>query len=217
VIEGLAQKYSIRGDNVDYTSCIRNCLNDLVTPAPNQSNSEFKSVGYTKSRETGSAHPWDFGYKRDMSSETSPPYWKTACADRKAYGATVIHFGGSVGESFPVHQRASVALRETERENMIAKYDAKVINICEKCYKVYQPIWRSLRMELKRGQLSSYRGCILKTSFVAILEHYGVKLSRTEIGTIVRVFRTPSMQDVVNFDDFLKVCYYSDSNPASDI
>jgi len=82
----------------------------------------------------------------------------------------------------------------------------KVLSICAKSYKTIAPIWRQVRSQLKKKQVITQKGVILATNFISILEENGVILDKKEIGTLVKVFRGPGMQDVVKYDEFLRVC-----------
>ena len=84
-------------------------------------------------------------------------------------------------------------------------------------------MWREIRTEFKKSQLLQYKGkinfviffnvcsllflgLILNRNFVAILKHFDLKISNNEIELLLRTFRSVGMQDVVQHDEFLKVC-----------
>ena len=154
-------------------------------------------------REVGPSHPWHFGYQRDTRSDSPEPYWMTAARESRRLneGTQTVTAKTGLVNTFSSSQ--------SERVKALSAYEAKVINVCAKCFQMYQPIWRALRMELKRGQLTNHRGCVTNANFTAILEHYGISLSRTELGTVLRGFRVDGMPDAVNFEDFLKICHYA--------
>ena len=66
--------------------------------------------------------------------------------------------------------------------------------------------WTSLRNEMKNGQINSQPGKLLTTNFYAMMDKYGVKLSISEMGAVVRAFRGLGMQDVIKYNEFLRVC-----------
>lgn len=98
-------------------------------------------------------------------------------------------------------------LSDTDRIVILNKYDPRTVSICAKCHDVFLPLWRSVRTELKRAQIIQKNGCILLNPFLAILQHFGLKLSSTESGVLIRSFREPgSNVEVIRYDDFLRVC-----------
>ena len=98
-------------------------------------------------------------------------------------------------------------LSDEDRAAFLSKYDARVLNICAKCHNVFLPIWRAVRSEFKRAQINSKSGCILANLFLAILNHFGLRLSSTEVGVLTRSFREPGTSvDVIKFDEFLRIC-----------
>ena len=62
--------------------------------------------------------------------------------------------------------------------------------------------WTTLRNEMKNGQINSQPGKLLTTNFYAMMNKYGVKLSISEMGAVVRAFRGLGMQDVIKYNDF---------------
>lgn len=96
---------------------------------------------------------------------------------------------------------------DNDRKKILSKFDPRAVSVCTKCHGVFLPIWRAVRNEFKRAQLPQQQGCILSTPFIAILQHFGLRLSSTEIGILLRAFKDNSSQlDVVKFNDFLRVC-----------
>ena len=63
-----------------------------------------------------------------------------------------------------------------------------------------------MRSQLKKRQVANQRGSILAVNFIAVLEDNGIILDKKEIGTLVKNFRGPGLQDVVKYDEFFKVC-----------
>lgn len=106
----------------------------------------------------------------------------------------------------PPHAKSAHDLNDHEKEALLTQYPAAVLTVCSKCYEVFKPIWRDVQNELTRAQIVSQRGSIITTKFLAILELYGVKVTKSDMGSIVRAFRGMGVQDVVKFDEFLRVC-----------
>ena len=63
-----------------------------------------------------------------------------------------------------------------------------------------------MRSQFKKRQLANQRGSILAVNFIAVLEDNGIILDKKDIGTLVKTFRAPGLQDVIKFDEFFKVC-----------
>ena len=47
---------------------------------------------------------------------------------------------------------------------------------------------------------------MLTSNFLSILEENGINLSKAHLATLIRAFRGLGMQDVVKYDEFLRVC-----------
>ena len=54
--------------------------------------------------------------------------------------------------------------------------------------------------------MPTQKGNILATHFISVLEMHGVALSKKELGLIVKNFRGLGMEDIVKYDDFLRIC-----------
>ena len=106
-------------------------------------------------------------------------------------------------------------LSNSDRSAILSKYDPRAVSVCAKCHEIFFPIWRAVRNEFKRAQISSKYGCILVNPFLAILYHFGLRLSSSEIGVLSRTFREPgSTVDVIKYDDFLRICLVSKATPS---
>ena len=91
--------------------------------------------------------------------------------------------------------------------------------ICPKCNQYFpfnnisnnNKLVKTIRNEFKRAQINSKNGCILASTFLAILEHFGVRLSSSELAIIARSFREfgTLQADVIKYDEFLRVCLVS--------
>ena len=215
----IATEYAVADGKVDYMACFRKYLTgdahtQSTTTTPTASTTNIKAKikvkldedhTSTANRSLCAHHPWEFDYKRDKSKN---PYWAVASSlPREIQPIHSIHPPLQLSTN-------SNALNNYERNNLKNLYPANVLLICSKCYQTFLPIWRDLRTEFKRSQVSTHKGYILNKTFIGILQHFDVKLSKTEIGTILRVFRGLSMQDVVNFDEFLRVCLLVKDNPS---
>ena len=159
-------------------------------------------------------HPWDFKYKTDEIDKHAP-YWMNAShlKEPEELSSTYMSLPPSSSPTLPMSRAQTskstsrTVFNDTDRKKVLSKYNASTINVCCKCHDVFLPIWRSIRNEFKRAQIPQKGGCILTAPFVAILEHFGLRLSSTEIGILIRSFRDPSGSiDVVRYDEFLRIC-----------
>lgn len=208
-INSLANTYAA-GDDVDYHTCFRANLNNIMNGPSSTSKSVFQIAPLTKSRDIGPSHPWDFNYQLPQSQksnnfdESATPYWKRACVDPRARPATTLSSsldsGGSItfgfSKTLPNNLNSSVDL---------SSYDPKVVNACRKV--TSNPNFRQLKDELKRSQLVHYKGCISVKNWSAIISNFSSELTRSETGALQRVFRAKGIPDTINFKEFLDVCY----------
>ena len=209
-MNNLANTYLSRDGLVDYLSCFRNYLNELIAIMPS-SVSELKLKPATKSRMTRGNHPWDFEYTREAPRYDMPttPYWQSASLLKTPEMAKSAPFAITNRPKSAVERsRSSMDLSDQDRTAILQKYDPRVVLVCAKCHDAFLPIWRSIRNEFKRCQINSKNGCILASTFLAVLEHFGIRLSSTEMGLVMRAFRELGtlQADVVRYDDFLRVC-----------
>ena len=194
----LASKYTGTNGLVDYMVCFREFLTDISSenfPVKDQYE-PYRAHPSHVPRDKGASHPWDFEYKKDKVV----PYWFTA---------TSVREGPPPEAPVPVpaaNEKSTTNFTEAERNALLGQYNPKTLSICSKCYTSFLPVWKALRNELTRSQIISQRGSIIVERFQAILEHFGARLSKGEWGTVVRSFRGTGLQDVVKFDDFLRVC-----------
>ena len=75
------------------------------------------------------------------------------------------------------------------------------------------PQWKELRNEMKRGQINSQRGSILTTNWYALCEQYGIKLGIAGSNAVTRAFRGLGNQDVIKYNDLVRVCTLVGSTP----
>ena len=198
-VNELADEYTLSQGLVDYLSCFRTFLNDMVgTMTQSKSQVAFNESELKKNslvRDKGALHPWEFTQGKNKSG----PYWKQAITDKRAPPPEVVVVP-------PPNKKSASELTPQERQALISKYSDPVLQTCSKCYKYFLPVWRDVRNDFKKGQISSQRGSILTTNFYLVLGHYGVKLSKNEMEGLVKGFRGLGMQDVVQFDEFLRIC-----------
>lgn len=103
-------------------------------------------------------------------------------------------------------EKSAEQLSSMEKEQLLAQFQPGVLQLCHRCYRMFAPVWRPLRNDFKKQQIPSMKGSILTTNFISILETHGLNLKKTELGVIVKHFRGVGMQDIVRYDDFLRVC-----------
>jgi hypothetical protein len=202
-ISGLADKYSLSNGLVNYLLLFRNYLQDMTGTAPttfaeslSKSQSVPNQLDDLKHHDPGAIHPWEFGYKRTRHMD---PYW---------HSATLIHKDNEIPKSqLIIPPTAEFNLGNTqEREAILAKYDRETLDLLSNCYKMFAPVWRPLRNEFKKNQVPTQKGNILATHFITVLEFHGVIVSKKDLGLIIKNFRGKGMQDIVKYDDFLRVC-----------
>jgi hypothetical protein len=204
----LADTYTLSNGLVNYLHLFRSYLND-VSGSAGLSKSQsalalFKSTDLAKSGELKPihpVHPWDYDYER--VKHPAHPYWHQANTMPRLETTKPPKSSTAVP---PPNEKGANDLTTSEKEALLSQYNAKVQDLCAKCYTLLAPIWRPLRNAFKKDQIGSQRGSILTPSFLSILETNGIILSKGELATIVRVFRGLGMQDVVKYDEFLRVC-----------
>ena len=188
-MEELANSYGI-GDDVDYHSCFRTALNNVMgTSSTSTSKSKFALAATSKSRNLGPNHPWDFEYQKNPANkkEEGDPYWKRACTiPREKNGAT----------------KKNSALMNNAID--AANCDPKILAAAKKA--VANPQFKRFANELKRASLTNHKGCVSVNNFLAIVKMFNIDFEQREMGTILRVYRTRGLADTVTFADFIAVC-----------
>lgn len=193
----LANSYAI-GDDVDYHTCFRACLNNVMNGNTSTSKSKFQMAPISKSRQVRQSHPWQFQYT--SSAETingEIPYWKRACTQPRSRPTTTQHAVSMDSGTYGFNKTAPGSLN-------LQDYEPKVISTANKV--ANHPNYRTFKSELKRAQLTNHKGCCSSSNFYAILNLAEIKLSKSESGTVMRVFRSRGMADTVNYKDFIDVC-----------
>jgi hypothetical protein len=204
----LADTYTLSNGLVNYLHLFRTYLNDAGSAnglSKSQSAALFKSTdSLTKSGELKPihpVHPWDYDYER--TKHPVHPYWQQANAMPRLETTKPPKSSATIP---PPNEKGAHELTTSEREALLSQYNPKILDLCARCYTLLAPIWRPLRNAFKREQVGSQRGSILTPHFLSILEASGIILSKGELAAIVRVFRGLGMQDVVKYDEFLRVC-----------
>ena len=220
----LADQYTLSNGLVNYLHLFRSYLNGDGSSTANggssggglprsQSLQLFKSTEYiTKSGELKPIHPihpWDYGYER--TKHPVHPYWQQANTMPRLETTQPPKSTSAVP---PPNEKGANDLTTSEKEALLSQYNPKVLDLCARCYQLLAPIWRPLRNMFKKDQISSQRGSILTPHFLSILETNGIMLGKSELATIVRVFRGLGMQDVVKYDEFLRVCMLTKDRSA---
>jgi hypothetical protein len=217
----LADTYTLSNGLINYLYLFRSYLNDITGMAASatslhksksMSTMDGTNGALSKSIELKPIHPWDFEYKREKHND---PYWRNAGRNTKDLTQSQVVTDKAITLSGvpPPSVKAAQDLNGTERDAVLSQYNAKTLDLCCKCYQLFAPQWRELRNHFKRLQITSQRGSILTSNFISILESNGILLTKGELGAVVRVFRGLGMQDVVKYDDFLRVCMLVKDRP----
>jgi hypothetical protein len=206
-INKLADQFSLSNGLVNYLLLFRTYLSDI---GGNQNSlMKARSMSALPASDTGSkVHPWDFGYQRDRHSRRDvnhQPYWQQASSVPKpAEDTKRLSLKFTMIPS--ATEKSAEQLSAVEQQQLLAQFQPGVLQLCRRCYRMFAPIWRPLRNACKKQQIPTQKGSILTTHFVAILEENGITLRNTELGVIVKNFRGAGMQDIVRYDDFMRVC-----------
>jgi hypothetical protein len=223
----LAENYTLSNGLVNYLLLFRNFLNDLTKNSSkrniatldlNQSQSasslsnslSLTNLNGTVHHDSGPVHPWEFSYKRERHPDH--PYWHSATSlpkeaeSQKAFQDSLKLT--QLQSLSPNEKNMNSLLSATrDKELLLGQYPKPLLDLCHKCYNILSLNWRTLRNQFKKQQLLTQKGVILTTNFVSILEANGINLSKKEFGYIIKHFRGASTsQDIVRFDDFLRIC-----------
>jgi Ca2+-binding EF-hand superfamily protein len=214
----LADSYQRRDGLVDYKSCFRNTLSDLanILPMPtSDSASAFKAPAATTGRPIGAVHPWEFDYiKQEIQHFDDPiiPHWKTACLKPKpgtARARPSTQGGGdsSTPQLSPLRKlpaRGPVSLDDGEK--FMASYDPKVRETCTKVQAKWRPVWKQLSAGFHDKQVKNHPGNITTDHMLEVFSANDIHLTKNEYGVISRYFRAIGLNDVVNYQDFMRCC-----------
>ena len=223
-IINIADKYSkLSKSEVDYLSCFRKFLNDLAhTEEPARNTNPFAPQGIQSTRLLKAQHPWEFDYQRNDTRAGVPrvPFFKNNTSQPKDIEQPRPNTIAGLPPLSPSH--TSLALQGTmtsftqdfeliDKEAILKKYSTKAITACYRCYENLLPNWRALRQDLKKHQLLKYRNCVDASTFLHLLEKYGLRISKKDLGYMIRTFRLSPTEDAVKYDEFLRVCIISKS------
>lgn len=215
----LADDYTRTDGLIDYLACFRTYLNGMVSSTSNKnllssSMSALETNSPHKSKSLGALHPWEFNYPR-RERHQDHPYWFTAASNGRSIQSASAHTHGALAFEVPsALEKNASSLSLAEKEQLLGKYDASILNTCSKCYSFFLPFVRDLKNEFKKAQVQSQKGCIIFNHFAAILEKFDIKLSKSEMGNISRSFRGLGMPDVIRYDEFMRVCLIVKRNPG---
>ena len=203
VMSGLADRYDAGFGLVNYLACFRNYLTAMTSTSAAPVKNDM-TASEKKGRDGRANHPWQFEYEK--RNKHSAAYWSSATTMPKDVNAAP----DAVVAVPDANHRAAHQLTASEKQALLSKYDPKVIRACKKIYNDcgagVTPAWKELRNEMKVNQINSQRGCILTTNFYKLADKYGIKLSINGMGAVVRVFRGLGNQDVIKYNDLVRVC-----------
>lgn len=218
----LADNYTLSNGLINYLLLFRNFLNGLTNKTSSSTtslatsldlSSSTQNLTLTKSHDSGPIHPWEFGYKRERKSEH--PYWQQATSvpkEQEANQALLTLSTFKPQHSGAFSDKEMEHFNPKEKEILLSQYQSSVVELCNKVYQMLARNWRDVRAQFKKQQINNDRGSILATHFVTILEQNGINLTKKELGVIVKTFRVNSTsQDMVKFDEFLRVCLMTKS------
>jgi len=222
-IINIADKYSkLSKSEVDYLSCFRKFLNDLAhTEEPAKNTNPFIIQGNQSTRSLKAQHPWEFDYQRNDTYAGVPriPFFKNNTSQPKDIQQTTrpstISGLPPLSPTVPSMDGTMTSFTQDfemiNKEAILKKYSSKTIAACYRCYEKLLPNWRALRQDLKKNQLVKEKNCVDAATFLQILEKYGLRISKKDLGYMIRTFRLSPTEDAVKYDDFLRVCIVSKS------
>lgn len=199
-IINIADKYSkISRSEVDYISCFRKFLNDLAhTEAPAKNTNPFNIQGAAVPKlalfKNNTYQPKDI-------QQATRPNTMSGLPPISPFVPSVDGTMTSFTQDFEM----------INKEAILKKYSPKTITACCRCYEILLPNWRALRQEMKKNQLAKERNCVDAATFLQILEKYGLRISKKDLGYMIRTFRLSPTEDAVKYDEFLRVCIISKS------
>jgi Ca2+-binding EF-hand superfamily protein len=194
--------YTLSNGLMDYLTCFREMvLRDNNRTAGLKSSSSSSLMIKPNQKELFALHPWEFDYKKGSKN----PYWQQATSLAREVNVEPNLSTSSV--TIPSSNDKTVShLKENEKSAILSQYSDQILQLCSRSYEAFIPVWRELRNEFKKNQIVSQRGTIVTEKFLEILERHQVNLKKNDLGLIIRAFRGLGMQDVVKFDEYLRVC-----------
>ena len=194
----LADKYTNPQGLIDYLACFRTYLTAISQKPPPQR----PEVEQVKSTTAGCHHPWDFDYKR---SRSAGPYWTSAASLTRDFAGLAAEAVAKEGHVPPLEKVPS-KMTADEVAAVKARYSPKCQAGCRTVYRTCEARWKDLKNALKDQQINSQKGCILAVHFYSIMDKFGVKLSIAQNHAIVKEMRGHGNQDVVKYEEFLRLC-----------
>lgn len=225
----LADQYTLSNGLVNYLLLFRQYLGEL-TSTQGGMRASTAAVGKSRSvpdliltsgmsndsphhiaHDSGPVHPWEFTYKREK--HMAHPYWHDATAAPREHDERALHSIKLSALPSSADKDAD-SLNPQEKALLLSQYQPPMIQLAARCAQLFAPIFRQLRAQLKKAQIVNQKGSILTTHFLNVLEFNGIQLRKSELGLIVKNFRGMGMQDIVRYDDFLRVCMLVKDRPV---
>jgi hypothetical protein len=224
----LADQYILSNGLVNYLLLFRQYLGELTSSSQGGMRASTAAMGKSRSvpelslsnggsnphhphHDSGPVHPWEFTYKREK--HMAHPYWHDATAVPREHDERALHAIKLSALPSSADKDAD-SLNPQEKAILLSQYQPPMIQLAARCAQLFAPIFRQLRAQLKKAQIVNQKGSILTTHFINILEFNGIQLRKDELGLIVKNFRGMGMQDIVRYDDFLRVCMLVKDRPV---
>jgi Ca2+-binding EF-hand superfamily protein len=195
-VNAMADKFRTASGYVDYVSCMKVYLKDIMTKMPAQQPDAFKQREGTQPLQKLGNHPWEMEYNQE-AADSGVPYWKQANKTR----TKLEDPAPAVADASAAAANATAkAIEGTQK--LLSKYPEEVKLMCRQCAMIFKPSWRQLRGDLKTNQ--DGKGVIKLNKFKNLLSNNGLTLEPAGLALIAQAFR--SRNDTVKYDEFLKVC-----------
>ena len=209
----LADKYTTSHGLVDYLACFRTYLTAISQKPPPEPKATEGSGSHAHAHGHGHAdvkchHPWDFDYIR---SKSAGPYWTSATAAPRDFSEVAERVQACKAAIPSLAKRVS-QLSVEEVSALKSQYTKKCCQAAKKVHSQVHPSgnWRQMKNEFRSLQVNSQKGNILTTTFYQLMQKYGVKLSISEMHSLVKELRGTGNQDVVRYEEFLRLCSVCD-------
>jgi hypothetical protein len=127
----LADSYAI-GDDVDYHTCFRACLNNVMNGSTSNEKSKFTMAPLSQARAARESHPWQFQYITNgpeaIQANAEIPYWKRACMKPRTRPSTTQHAMSLDSSSYGFTKTTPASLDVKEYEPKVISTANKVAN-----------------------------------------------------------------------------------------
>jgi Ca2+-binding EF-hand superfamily protein len=205
----LADKYTTSHGLVDYLSCFRTYLTAISQKPPPEPKATDDKHDKGGGADVKCHHPWDFDYIR---SKSAGPYWTSATAAPRDFSEVAEKAQASKAAIPSLAKRVS-QLSAEEVAALKSQYTEKCCQAAKKVHSQVYPSgnWRQMKNEFRSLQVNSQKGNILTTTFYQLMQKYGVKLSISEMHSLVKELRGTGNQDVVKYEEFLRLCSVCDA------